>query len=69
MFGIDFNNNFFSKIAKLAELPTDVVGMMPPSSVIATASITAISGFSVAGYACAPQFRTDAGQQTSLRRC
>ena len=36
---------FSAKIAKLAELPTDVVGMMPPSSVIATASMTATSGF------------------------
>ena len=36
---------FSAKIAKLAELPTDVVGMMPPSSVIATASMIATSGF------------------------
>ena len=33
-----------AKIAKLAELPTDVVGTICPSSVMATASITATSG-------------------------
>ncbi|SSP89307.1 Uncharacterised protein [Acinetobacter baumannii] len=35
---------FSAKIAKLAELPTEVVGIMPPSSVIAIASMTATSG-------------------------
>ncbi|MNI54194.1 hypothetical protein D3C85_1236700 [compost metagenome] len=33
-----------AKIAKLAELPTEVVGTICPCSVIATASITAMSG-------------------------
>ncbi|MNY10771.1 hypothetical protein D3C86_1437660 [compost metagenome] len=32
-----------ARMAKLAELPTEVVGMMPPSAVIATASTMAIS--------------------------
>ncbi|MCY1464473.1 hypothetical protein D9M71_824980 [compost metagenome] len=35
---------FLAKIAKLAELPTEVVGTIWPCSVIATASITAMSG-------------------------
>ncbi|MCY1312943.1 hypothetical protein D9M70_634170 [compost metagenome] len=34
-----------AKIAKLAELPTEVVGTIWPCSVMATASITAMSGF------------------------
>ncbi|MNE58887.1 hypothetical protein D3C80_1539470 [compost metagenome] len=33
-----------AKMAKLAELPTDVVGTICPCSVMATASITAMSG-------------------------
>jgi hypothetical protein len=53
---------FSAKIAKLAELPTDVVGMMPPSSVIATASMIATSGFLTEGYAFAQQFQTNVGQ-------
>jgi hypothetical protein len=34
---------FSARMAKVAELPTEVVGMMPPSRVIATASTTATS--------------------------
>jgi hypothetical protein len=34
---------FSASIAKLAELPMEVVGMMPPSSRMATASTTATS--------------------------
>ncbi len=40
---IDLTITFSARMAKVAEFPTEVVGMMAPSEVMATASTTATS--------------------------